>query len=553
MNNVKMGLKIKAGFGVMMVLMVVLFVFFYSNIRRLNSYENLVEKKAQEVSFIVDAAAMGARTYEVSSDAIINRNLDESHRAWNERKAIDIGLYDTLSKIIEGEEQNSLFKESKQAFDQFTSIMESSLFPALANQAVTFDELKAIDVKLDEQREKIRQPLFKIRDIKINAQKKTTLEFDKTYSAIVGITITLSIVILIMGVLGGILVTKMVVDPINNVIFRLNDIAKGDGDLRKRIKIDSKDEMGELAECFNTFIEKIMGIIKNISSNTTTSSAAAEEASAIPEQISSFSKEMSRHSHTVASSTEQATSNVNNISASAEEMSASVSTVATAIEEMSSSISEVTKNCQKESQIAATANTQAQTTREIMERLGFSAKEIGKVVEVINDIADQTNLLALNATIEAASAGDAGKGFAVVANEVKELAKQTAQATGEIKIKIEDMQTNTESSVKAIEEITKVIEEINNISQTIASSVEEQSVTINELSKNVGGASSAATEIARNVSESAKGLKEISSNIERVNSSASDTERGVDEMKKSFNELSKLSIELRNIVMQFKI
>ena len=127
---------------------------------------------------------------------------------------------------------------------------------------------------------------------------------------------------------------------------------------------------------------------------------------------------------------------------------------------MSSSLNEVSKNCQKESQIAANANNQAKSTRDLMERLGVSSKEIGKVIEVINDIADQTNLLALNATIEAASAGEAGKGFAVVANEVKELAKQTAQATDQIGRQIEEMQNNTGNAVAAIEDITKIIEEI---------------------------------------------------------------------------------------------
>ena len=179
-------------------------------------------------------------------------------------------------------------------------------------------------------------------------------------------------------------------------------------------------------------------------------------------------------------------------------MSAGVSSVATAIEEMSASLNEVSKNCQKESQIAASASNQAKSTRDLMDRLGVSSKEVGKVIEVINDIADQTNLLALNATIEAASAGDAGKGFAVVANEVKELAKQTAQATEQISRQIEEMQGSTTSAVAAIEEITKIIEQINAISHTIVSSVEEQTSTVNEIAKSISGASQAATEIARN-------------------------------------------------------
>jgi methyl-accepting chemotaxis protein len=220
---------------------------------------------------------------------------------------------------------------------------------------------------------------------------------------------------------------------------------------------------------------------------------------------------------------------------------------------MSSSLNEVSKNCQKESQIASNANSQAKSTRDMMERLGVSSKEIGKVIEVINDIADQTNLLALNATIEAASAGEAGKGFAVVANEVKELAKQTAQATDQIGRQIEEMQNNTTSAVTAIEEITKVIEEINSISHTIVSAVEEQSATVNEIAKTVGGASQAATEIAKNVGESAKGLVEVSSNIQGVNKAATDTAGGVANIRQSAQDLSKLALGLQKIVGQFKV
>jgi methyl-accepting chemotaxis protein len=188
-----------------------------------------------------------------------------------------------------------------------------------------------------------------------------------------------------------------------------------------------------------------------------------------------------------------------------------------------------------------------------MDKLGEAAKSIGKVVDVINDIADQTNLLALNATIEAASAGDAGKGFAVVAGEVKELAKQTAQATQEIQKQIEGMQSNTILAINAIESVSEVIEKVNVISQTIVSAVEEQSATVNEISRNVSGVSTGAQEVSKNVTESAKGLSDVSSAITGVNIAVKETAKGIVQVKTSTVELSKLSENLKKLLKQFKI
>ena len=145
-------------------------------------------------------------------------------------------------------------------------------------------------------------------------------------------------------------------------------------------------------------------------------------------------------------------------------------------------------------------------------KLGESSVEIGKVIKVITSIAQQTNLLALNATIEAARAGEAGKGFAVVANEVKELAKQTAKATEDIGQKIEAIQADTKGAVQAIGEISSVINQINDISNNIASAVEEQTVTTNE--------------IGRNVTEAAKGTGDIAKNISGVANAASRNHAG---------------------------
>jgi methyl-accepting chemotaxis protein len=262
---------------------------------------------------------------------------------------------------------------------------------------------------------------------------------------------------------------------------------------------------------------------------------------------------MTNKSTTVAASTEQMVTNINSVSSATEEMSTSVATVATSIEEMRASLNEVAKNCQKESQVATSAEAHAKSTQSIMERLGISAKEIGKVVSVIDTIADQTNLLALNATIEAASAGEAGRGFAVVATEVKALAKQTSIATGQIAKQIEDMQSNTAQSITAIEEITKVISEISMISQTIVAAVEEQTATINEISRSVSGASSASNDVARNITKSAEELNNVSTNINGISVSAKDSSKGLVTIQDSLSILTKLAGTLNGQVNSFKI
>jgi methyl-accepting chemotaxis protein len=387
----------------------------------------------------------------------------------------------------------------------------------------------------------------------IDEFKESAIKIYHTSKNIMYVLIALMLFFAAFAIIFWFIMAKSISSPVVNATNILKDIAEGEGDLTKRLNINSKDEIGELAKYFNLFVDKLKNNIVNIANYTQTLSSSSEELSAVSTQISANAEEMSAQSNTVAAAAEESTANINNISAGAEELSSSINMVATAIEEMSASINEVAKNCQKESKIAQEANGEANQSQQLVEKLGESAKQIGKIVDVINNIADQTNLLALNATIEAASAGDAGKGFAVVANEVKELAKQTAQATEEISRQIEEMQTNTENSIKAITKITKIIDDVNTISQTIVSAVEEQSATINEIAKNMNGASNASSEIAKNVSESAKGLTEVSKNIAGVNAAAKNTAEGVTQIKTSAAELAKLAANLEKIVKQFKV
>ncbi len=257
-----------------------------------------------------------------------------------------------------------------------------------------------------------------------------------------------------------------------------------------------------------------------VSENSETLAAASEELSATATTMSGNSEETATQSSVAA--------------AAAEQVSKNVATVATSAEEMSASVREIAKNAAEAARVGTAAVKVANDTNATVAKLGESSTEIGKVIKVITSIAQQTNLLALNATIEAARAGEAGKGFAVVANEVKELAKQTAAATEDISAKIEAIQTDTKGAVSAIGEISKIISRINEIQNTIASAVEEQSATTNE--------------IARNANEAARGSTEITRNISSVSQAARSTSEGAANTLTAASELAKLAAALKRIV-----
>jgi methyl-accepting chemotaxis protein len=255
--------------------------------------------------------------------------------------------------------------------------------------------------------------------------------------------------------------------------------------------------------------------------------------------LGSASEELTASSSQMASNAEETAAQAGVVSAAAEQVSKNVQTVATGTEEMSASIKEIAKNASDAARVATGAVKVADTTNKTVAKLGESSAEIGKVIKVITSIAQQTNLLALNATIEAARAGEAGKGFAVVANEVKELAKETAKATEDISQKIEAIQADTKGAVEAIGEISVVINQINDISNTIASAVEEQTATTNE--------------IGRNVAEAAKGSAEIAQNITGVAQAAQSTTQGATDSQGAAVELSRLAAELQQVVGQVKL
>jgi len=337
--------------------------------------------------------------------------------------------------------------------------------------------------------------------------------------------IIISVLIMIgIGLMLPLVVGRSITKPLAHTVQALRDIAEGEGDLTQRVSVASQDEIGELGRWFNLFAGKIQRSVATIGQNTFTLADAAEELTATNKQLAANAEETSGQAQVV--------------SAAAEEVSKNVQSVSAATEEMTASVREIAKNAAEAAQVATQAVQVADSANATITKLGKSSTEIGHVIKVITSIAEQTNLLALNATIEAARAGEAGKGFAVVANEVKELAKQTADATEDISRKIAAIQGDTREAVKAIEQVSQIITHINDISTTIAGAVEEQSATVNEIRRNVG--------------EAYKGSVEIAQNITQVAHVAQNTASGVSQMQNAASELASMAAQLQRVVGQFK-
>lgn len=385
--------------------------------------------------------------------------------------------------------------------------------------------------------------------------------------------ILLSLFIVVLVALFAMWLAGRLAKPLGDVATIMADIAEGAGDLTRRLQVAGNDEIGVLSASFNKLLAKLQQIIAkvqqeasrvsassnksrellqgvqqqavlmseqtriaetdvlNASGNVDSMAAAVTEINTSTQVVAHSGNSISQNLNTVAAAVEEMSANLGAVAHSSENVTVGMNTVAAAIEEMSASLGEVAQNSASASRVAGKAKDQARMASQTMDALGQSADQIGKVVELIKGIAAQTNLLALNATIEAASAGEAGKGFAVVAGEVKELAKQTAQATEEIRKQVDAIQGNSVRSVEAIGQIVSVIDDVNNLSASIAAAVEEQTATTNEISRNVVGVAGSVKDVGNNIQQAAQGANEVSRSVHQA-------VQGVDEISHSITALA---------------
>jgi methyl-accepting chemotaxis protein len=552
--------------------------------------EESMEKRNEAALTIMDIELRVEGIYPVAADAIINRNLAKTRQDLVEIKTIAQKDIEVVKSLADTDQEKAMAEEFAVAFNNYLGTIEDKLLPALANttdvdqtirdldgkidvlrdavitplhkisasikeetQAVLADEemIRSIDAKIDKAREATGVPLDKIVASLKSEMEDSDALFDVTRKKTITFSIALSLLGVGLAILVAFIITRSIIGPLQKAVDFVDKVAKGD--FTSALMVDQKDEVGKMSVALSKTVSELGSMIKDIITGVNTLSSSSTELAAISTQLSSTSDASSERARSVASASEEMNVNMSSVSAAMEQSASNVGMVATAAEEMSATVSEIAQNASKAKTISENAVVQSQQSADKVTELGVAADKIGKVTEVITEISEQTNLLALNATIEAARAGEAGKGFAVVANEIKELAKQTASATVDIKVQIEGMQGTTKSTIADIQNISKVINEINEVITSIASAVEQQSAATSEISGNVAQAAAGIGEVNENVAQSSIAIQDVSRDISEISIGSEEINSSSKNVNQSANELSKLAEQLSGLVSRFKV
>ena len=440
---------------------------------------------------------------------------------------------DTTDQVKQGE--IVAIKKSLSSYLDTVIPLTRAMIAGTADMGQAQTSMKKSKENLQQLEKELTQTRDESRSDFINAVKEVNARSDKVLVA--GLVMGVIVMVLLIGI--AFWVARMVTADIKDVAKSLEDIASGEADLTIQLKSKGKDEVGELVRWFNTFVQRLRGIIGEVVNSTSHLAAAAEEMSNIVMQA----KEGAGHQQ---QETEQLASATNEMTATIESMAQYASEAAQAAQQADQ------ESVGGKNVVAGTIETidalvsEVEATSSAIHKLEQESTNIGKVLDVIRDIADQTNLLALNAAIEAARAGEQGRGFAVVADEVRVLAQRSSQSTSEIREIIERLQSEARDAVQVMQSGREKAKES-------ASQAGQAGNALEVITSKVSGINKMNTEIALTAAQQSSVAEEINRNITNINNIAQETAEGAGQTATASEELAGLAMRLQGLVGQFKV
>ncbi len=544
LSNLKISTRLFAAFAIILLLLAVIGGAGYWGMNKLEGYVNEIAKTdAALVEYGQRSRANINMLRRYEKDLFINMGdatkIEEYKKKWDETLGHFHKRIEAILKLEDNEKNRETIKTATKHIDDYATGFNKVYGQIKSGEvASTQDANKAIGSYKEATHlsETMVNEYATVKDKKMEDMVKDAA----VGSSKIQITIiALAVIALILASLLAVLIIRSITKPLAIFLARTTDIAQGEGDLTKRLDASGNDEIAQVSRMFNLFIEKLHGIISQIS---TTSSQ-------------------------VASASSQLHSTAERIATGAEEVAAQAGTVATAGEEMSATSGDIAQNCQMAAEGAQRASQSAQNGSAVVEKtvmvmgqiaekvqvsaktvesLGARSDQIGAIIGTIEDIADQTNLLALNAAIEAARAGEQGRGFAVVADEVRALAERTTRATREIGEMIKAIQNETKGAVAAMEQGVQQVE-------TGTMEAAKSGAALRDILEQINAVAMQVNQIATAAEEQTATTGEISSNMQQITEVVQQTSQGAQESATAAAQLSGNAEELQRLVRQFKL